>query len=206
MKTIIIGTTLAILLTGCRTVYESEVPVGRFPFPPTSLVEFVNSPKDGVYALPDVVPMPADYFRSNILVVHGGRIWLSKFQDNCVSTSEWDIIEYKVAFPVDADLVSLSGKKTEMEILSLFGTPTREDRAFIPFLGIESSNTKHATYDWFTLLQTSEIMFMSITVNYVMGDDHQWTATSLQWWKSGGRRLLSNNPAHPSSQGSQGGR
>ena len=192
MKTIILVTTLAVLLTGCRTVYESEVPAGRFPFVPTSLAEFVRSPKNGVYALPDVAPMPAYYFRSNVLVVRGSRIWLSRFQNGLVSTSEWDLVEFKTGFPADAELVDISGPKTETEMKSLLGKATHEGRNFIPYVGIESHSTKFATYNWFTVLPTSEIMFMTITVDYVRSTDDHWTATSLRWERRAGRNLASN--------------
>ena len=65
MKSILFCIVAVLAAAGCRTVYEAEVPMDKLPLPPDSLHEFLKTPQQGLYALPDVAPYHADYFFRN---------------------------------------------------------------------------------------------------------------------------------------------
>jgi len=179
----------ALLFSGCRSVYWTEVPISVYPTPPVPLSEFLKNPIDGIYSLPDVAASPSEYFSHNIMLVSGGVVRLSYFQNGRVSTNDWSITEYKSALPSEADFQQVTAKSTDRDIERLLGKPTREGFDYYPIIGIKGRDTKNCGYSWFTLSPSSEFIFMEVWFYYVKSKDGQWVVDELTWDKHGGRRF-----------------
>lgn len=182
----------AILFSGCRSVYKTEVPTSVYPKAPVPLGEFFKHPIDGIYSLPDVAAMPSDYFTHNILLISGGVVRLAYSQNGRVSTNDWSITEYKSTLPSEADFQPVTAKSTEQDIERLFGKPTREGFDYYPIIEIKGRDTKHCGYSWFTFSLSSDFIFMEVWVYYVKSKDGQWIVDELTWEKRGGRRFSPN--------------
>ena len=181
----------ALLAAGCRTVYQSEVPTKTYPRPPVALSEFLKNPVDGIYSLPDVAAIPAEYFIHNILVVTGGIAHLSRFQDGRIGTNSLDLTEFRPSLPTEEVFQQFGRATTDSEIERVLGKPTHREISAIRFIGLQTANPKTSCWSWFSVSPSSHLEFMNVRIAYTKSNGGRWTVSNLSWDKHGGRRFFS---------------
>jgi hypothetical protein len=181
------------LLSGCRSVETPTARKAAYPVPPVSLSEFFNHPVDGVYSVPESAVSEEDLLSHNIIVVSGGVVRLSRFQNGRVSTNQWDFVEFRPALPGENMIQQIAAGAAERDIELRFGKPNREGFDYYPIIGLKSGSTKHVVYSWFTLSEMSQFTFLRVNITYRKAKDADWRVESISWGKWGGRRFSSNH-------------
>jgi hypothetical protein len=192
MKAISLALVTTVIVSGCRSVDTAKVPRSVYPFPPVALSQFCKSPTDGFYSVPASAASERELLSHDIIVVSGGAVHLSRFQNGRVSTNVLDLVEFRPYLPSEEIFQQVAAETTESEIARQFGKPTREGFDYYPFIGLKSESTKHVAYSWFAVSESSQITFMLVNVSYRKGKGGEWSVESLNWERWGGRDFSSN--------------